>query len=385
MPLPARVEERPFPRTRARFEELADYMASSEACAMKEPELERELDARARPVLREMLQEHLDARGPGEAMGPVRDGTGAERTDTRLQERSVKTVFGRVGVSRLGYAAPGEESLHPRDGELNLPREVYSLELRRRAAMEVSRGSFDQAVEVLGRTTGSPIPKRQVEELVVRAAKDFEPFYAASGEALPKATGPILVVSVDGKGVRMIERDLRKGTRKAAAKAKAKLQSGQSPGMEEHRKRMATVAVVYTVDPYVRTPEQFLAALAPRTEADREKRPRPENKRVWASLEQEPEPVIAEAIREARSRDPELEKTWLGLVDGNEVQLDILERLARGQGIGLIIVVDIMHVYGYVCKAGRAFHPQGSKELAAWIEERMLKVRVLSASVRDAA
>lgn len=374
MPLAARLEERPFPRARAHFEELAEYMASSEACAMRESELERELEARARKVLREMLQEHLDARGPGEATGPVRDGTGAERTETRLQERGLKTVFGRVDVRRLGYAAAAEESLHPRDGELNLPRELYSLELRRRAAMEASKGSFEQTVEMLERTTGSPIPKRQVEELVVRAAKDFDAFYAASGDALRKPSGPILAVSVDGKGVRMIPRDLREGTRKAAAKAKAKLESGESQGKEEHRKRMATVATVYTVDRYVRTPEQFAAALAPRQEADREKRPRPEDKRVWASLEQDPEQVIAEAIREARSRDPKLEKTWVALVDGNETQLDILEREAVHQDIELIIVLDIMHVYGYLCKAGLAFHAQGSKELAGWIEERLLNI-----------
>lgn len=375
MPVAAQhLAERPYPRARAQFEELADYMSSSEAWAMKEPELERELEARARKVLREMLQEHLDARGPGEAIGPVRDAKGEERTDTRLHDRGLKTAFGRLEIARLGYAAPGDESLHPRDGELNLPAELYSLELRRRMALEASRGSFDEAVEMVQRTTGSAIPKRQAEELVVRAAKDFDPFYARGTlAAASTGSGPILVVSVDGKGVRMIQRDLREGTRKAAAKAKAE-RSGGTQGQEEHRKRMATVAVVYTVDRYARTPEQFTAALRPRTDADHERRPRPENKRVWASLEQDPEQVIADAIREARSRDPKLEKTWAALVDGNDTQLDVLVRLDGQQQLSLIIIVDIMHVYGYLCKAGLAFHAQGSAALAEWIDERLLNI-----------
>ena len=263
----ARLVDSPFPRARAQFEELADYMASGEAYAMMESELERQLEARARKVLRELLQEHLDSRGPGEAIGPVRDATGIERTDTREQERGLKTVFGRVEVRRLGYAAPGEESLHPRDGELNIPAELYSLELRRRAAVETSKGSFEQTVEMLGQSTGTTIPKRQVEELVVRAARDFDAFYEAGcREAASRPSGPIMVVSTDGKGVHMIPRDLRKATRKAAAKAKARQQLGERLSKkEEHngKKRMATVAAVYTVDPFVRTPEQVAAALAP--------------------------------------------------------------------------------------------------------------------------
>jgi hypothetical protein len=53
-------------------------------------------------------------------------------------------------------------------------------------------------------------------------------------------------------------------------------------GRRLHAKRMASVAAIYTVERFVRTPEEILPLL----EQQREKptRPQPEHKRVWASL-----------------------------------------------------------------------------------------------------
>ena len=85
-------------------------------------------------------------------------------------------------VSVIG--AEGADSLHPLDAELNLPRERYSFELRRTAAVEVSKGAFDEAVASLGRHTGAKVGKRQVEELAGRAAEDFDAFY---GQRAPPA------------------------------------------------------------------------------------------------------------------------------------------------------------------------------------------------------
>jgi hypothetical protein len=65
---------------------------------------------------------------------------------------------------------------------------------------------------------------------------------------------------------------------------------------------MASVAAIYTIEPFVRTPEEIL----PPSEMPREgpTRPRPEHKRVWASLAQSPEEVITAMFEEAAHRDP---------------------------------------------------------------------------------
>jgi hypothetical protein len=138
---------------------------------------------------------------------------------------------------------------------------------------------------------------------------------------------------------------------------------------------MATVAAVYTVAPYPRTAEQIVRGLAPYNEGDLRQRPRPQNKRVWASLEKTPEEVLTEAFREAKLRDPEGLKTWVALVDGNETQIDILTKLFKKENRAVLIVLDFIHVAERVWKAALDLHPEGSDqrsaELEAWVSERL--------------
>src|SRR5262245_43678524 len=87
----------------------------------------------------------------------------------------------RASSAPWRWPAPATEaqapSLHPLDGALNLPPEKYSLEVRRRAAMEAAKSSFDEGIKTLEVYSGAHVPKRQFEELVIRAAQDFEAFY----------------------------------------------------------------------------------------------------------------------------------------------------------------------------------------------------------------
>lgn len=362
-----------YGRSRQNFEHIVGYLDSREACAMTHSELERELEKKGRELMRLLLQEHLDARGPGECAQPVRDADGIERTRVRLQERELETVFGPVSTQRAGYGKKGSESLHPQDAELNLPNEKYSYELRRRVAEEASKSSFDETCSDIGRTTGGRVPKRQIEELAARAAQDFDAFYEARHEqaAMDKQTGSVLAISVDGKGVVMRTQDLREQTRKAALDRKHKLCTRLSKGEKKNAKRMATVAAVYTIAPLVRQPEDVAA----RNPNDPEPpHPRPEDKRVWASIEKTPEEVIEQAFQEACYRDPACEKIRVALVDGNKAQIRILRYMAKKNGVDLTIIVDIVHVIEYLWKAGRAFHSETSPELENWVQYRLLEI-----------
>jgi len=372
--LPARTAA-PFAAARAEFDALEAFLGSQEAGRLTHSELERELEQRGRELLRQLLQAHLEVRGPGEAVGPVTGADGVGRGQARLHTRGLETVFGEVQVERVGYAAEGVASLHPLDAELNLPPELYSLEVRRRVADEAAKSSFEEAVQTLRSATGAQVGKRQVEELVRRAAQDFDAFYQERAESRPAAeTGPLLVISADGKGVVMRREDLREATRKEAERSRHKLRHRLSRGEKRHAKRMATVAAVYAIAPYARTPEAVLGGLAPQHGRDPPDRPRPERKRVWASLEQEPDAVLREAFREARRRDPEGQKRWVALVDGNAPQLDILKRLFRREGYRPLIVLDFLHVAERVWKAGRDFHAEDSPDLEAWVTARLLGI-----------
>ncbi len=116
----------------------------------------------------------------------------------------------------------------------------------------------------------------------------------------------------------MREEDLRSSTQKAAQKRKQRLSSKLSKGEKKGSKRMATVAAVYTIKPFERTPEQVEANLMGRLRLVKPQRPRPEHKRVWASLQKEPKEVMGEVFDEALGRDPNQQKQWIALVDGNK-------------------------------------------------------------------
>ena len=210
----------PYAGAEVVFAEAKAFLSSREALQMSESDLERELHRRSQELMRKLLEGHLDQRSPGEAAGPVEGADGVERRERRVHGRRLETIFGTVGVERLGYARAGHDSLHPLDASLNLPPERYSLEVRRRVAEAAASRSFDEALFELSRNTGAEVPKRQAEQLVVRAAEDFDAFYearrAAAGE--PAAEESVVVLTFDDKGVVLHREDLREATRKAAEK-----------------------------------------------------------------------------------------------------------------------------------------------------------------------
>jgi hypothetical protein len=295
---------------------------------VKHSDLERQLEGMGRELMRKLLQAHLDLRQPAKAIEPVQDAAGTTLTPTPTHTRSLESIFGTVEVTRTGYRGEDKPSVHPLDGALNLPPEKYSLEVRRRVAIEAAKGSFDEGVKTLEEFTGAHVPKRQFEELVMRAAQDFEAFYAdrqkrARADPHP---GSVLVLTVDGKGVVMRPEDLREATQRAAAKRAQTFTARLGRGRRLHAKRMASVAAIYSVERFVRTPEEVLPLAEERGE--KPTRPQPEHKRVWASLAHSPEAVITAMFEEAEYRDPHQKKQWTALLDGNRTQIDYLHKLA---------------------------------------------------------
>jgi len=186
-------------------------------------------------------------------------------------------------------------------------------------------------------------------------------------------TAPLLVIQTDAKGIVMRTQDLREVTRKAAAVSRQKMSKRLSRGEKRNRKRMAQVASVYTIEPYVRTPEQIVNELQPIREAET-KRPKPQQKRVWASVEQGAEQVIEAAFEEANKRDPKRKKNWVAVVDGNKPQLDLLNTFAIKYSVTLTIVLDLIHVIEYLWRAAYVFNEKESLEAQAWVSERLLEI-----------
>ena len=379
-----------FACTRERFEALLGWAASKEAGALEHSEFEEQLASDGRELLRCLFQDSLDLRAVRELrLDPVVGSDGVRRANVEpSHERALATVVGDVRVSRIAYRARGQENLYVADGALNLPEEKSSHGLRRLAAIEAPRGSFEEALEAIVRQTGQRLGKRQLRELVVRSAQDFESFYEQRQRTAVEEED-VLILSCDAKGVVMRPEALREQTKKQAKDAEHKLQTRLSKGEKRGRKRMAEVCAIYEVIPVKRTAADILPATDQERQSAREA-PKAKNKWLTASVTEDAAIVIAQMFEEAERRDPEHKRPWVALVDGNNHQIDRIKTEARKRKLTITILVDCVHVIEYLWDAVWCFFDEGDPAAEHWVQEKARAVldgqaSTVAASIRRKA
>jgi hypothetical protein len=380
-----------FAASEAAFSELLVFAGGAAAAALDHAALEEQLASRGRELMRQLYQDHLDLRATREhRLSRVIDADGhARRVVEPDHARALGTVFGPVTVRRLAYRARGRANLHPADAALNLPPEKHSHGLRRLAATEAARGSFDEARAAISRATGVGLGKRQVEQLTVRAAADFTAFYDTHRRPAPGTPEQLLVLQVDGKGVVMRPDALRPATTKAATAASAKLTSRLSKGEKRYRKRLAEVGAVHDADPVPRTTADIL----PATDTERDTAisgPTATGKWLTASIVEDSHSVIGRVFDEATRRDPDQTRTWVALVDGANYQIDQINTEAQRRGVTVHIICDFIHVIEYLWKAAWCFHTDPDPAAETWVHTKARailagKATTVAASIRRTA
>ncbi|HYN63762.1 MAG TPA: ISKra4 family transposase, partial [Candidatus Limnocylindrales bacterium] len=344
------------------FWDLERWLSGAAAERLCLPAVERESERRGRELLRILLQNHIDSRGTGdvgwalECPGP--DGP-TLLTRKRPHPRRLLTIFGAVSITRTGYAAAGQASIHPLDAELQLPARCYSYEISRRLVRAAISGPFDEAVAIVADTTGVCVPKRSAEQIVLEASVDFESFYALRA-ATPPAAADILIGAIDGKGIPMVK------PQPAAKPVRF------TKGQKRNKKRMATVAAVFSQPPDIRTPEAVVDSLfgAPDPDARRTRARRAHAKRVWASLLATKDTFIADVNAEMSRRDPDRTHTWVIVTDGERA---LQHRVIR-TFTDVTLVLDLLHVLEKLWTAAYVFHPEASPEAEQFVRDRTLRI-----------
>jgi hypothetical protein len=390
-PMPA-----PFAVAEALFSETKAELSSDSLIHAYHDEVERYAVEQGRRIVRALFQTHMDLRGQAIAVEPVVGKDGQERTHVRPDSaRGLVTTVGKVDVPRAAYSGRGLQALHPTDADLNLPTDSYSFEVTRKIAMTAAEQPFDATRKLFAEFTGVHIAIRQVEEITRGAARDMDEFYQSGSRVFdPDKTSDILVLSVDQKGIVMRRQDLREQTRLRAEQQEPKLDSRLTKGEKPDRKRMATVAAVYTVAPHVRTAAEVIAGLRhlrPVTDEYAKPRcPRPEHKRVWASVTADLRNVVSQLFDEAERRDPLRNKRWFAVIDGDRKLQKAIQKETKNRGVKVTLVLDFIHALEYLWRAGGALFDQGSKELEEWVLERLAallegKVSDVAAGIRRSA
>jgi hypothetical protein len=380
----------PFTGSRTCFEELVGWLEGTEAAALTHAQLEEQLDRRGRELLRLMYQGQLDLRALREQRTEVTDAEGVRHGAVETGHgRGLSTLFGPVQVTRLAYRHRGHTNLYAADGLLNLPAERHSHGIRRLAALEAARGSFEEAASAIGARTGTPIGKRQVESLTARAAVDVGDFYATRRPP-PSVETDLLVITADGKGIVMRPESLRPATAAKAAAAVGKLKTRLSKGEKRNRKRLAEVGAVYDLTPDPRTATEVMTPPRDGPQPAAEPPPRARNKWVTASVVDDAAHVLKDVFDEAQRRDPKHRRTWVALVDGNNHQIDRVKAEAADRGVEVTILIDFIHVLEYLWAAAWCFYAEADPAAEGWVRDRALAVleghpRAVAAGLRRRA
>lgn len=346
------------------FASLEAWLSAPGSLQLPLDQVECQQEQKGRELQRLLLQAHIQQRGQGD-VGRSLYVTLEGQMPTlyphrRLHTRILKTIFGPLSITRMGYCRKGTKSIHPLDEALQLPARSFSYELQKRMVKAAAQGPFREAGERIAEITGAPVPVRSLEAVIQEAAQDFDAFYAERTPPIAADTGSILVAAVDGKGIPMMK---TKSEKQPVRRTK---------GQKANRKKMATVATVFTRAAWVRTPQQVVESLfgpARSPRAGENPPPRPEHKRVWASLTKGKAAVIGEVAAEVLRRDPHVDKKHVALTDG-ERALQILVN----QKLQVILILDLLHVMEKLWKAAYVFHAEGSVEAELWVRLRAEKI-----------
>ena len=352
---------------------LVGELAGAGSAAVSFDEIEQLVMVRGRELLRKVIQHVMDAGAAAEPrLAGVADAAGMPRPwAERGHARTMISQAGPVVIERMAYRAAGQPNLYPRDAVLNLPPRRYSWPLQRTAVEYVLAGAYEQARRFVAAATGITIGKQQLEQITIEAAADAPGFYPAlardQGREEPgRPAGPLLI-SADCKGVAMLPGSCRRRGAKAPGQRVRTFDKRRGTGEKGH-KRMAQLGCVFDVAPVPRTPEQVLAS-GPGKQA-------PRALRRWyaVGIAADRAGTIRAVFDEAERRDPRHQRTWVALVDGDSHQIEMIRAQAAARGVGLVILVDFIHVLEYLWKAAWCFHPPRDPAIEAWVTARALDI-----------
>ena len=270
----------------------------------------------------------------------------------RLHDKQFVTVFGELELKRWYYHEDGAPGVFPLDEEVNLPQRSFSYFVQESLGRDTTGTTYDEVIVGMKRMFGFAPYKHTVEAIVEEAACDVQSFYESQPPVSPETEAEILVAAIDGKGVPMVK----------AKPAEHKVRLGR--GEKLSRKKEATVSAVYTIQPYERSAEEIVSEV--RDKEYTAKRPRPQNKRVRATLDGK-QSMMQWVAQEVERRDPHATKARVCIMDGSKG----LWTQARAELEGFTFILDLFHVLEYLWKVAYVFHAENSAEAEGFVRHRL--------------
>lgn len=372
-PLPSPVETS-VQQIQQDFQDLIAYVTGPDTRAATaytvEHTLFRRLLALGAALLRLFFLTRAAAPHPATVRAP--DGALLPYHDRRV--RTYYSVFGKVGVTRPYFYAPGQEGCCPLDADLSLPERCYSALLQEWMTFGATDASYNESRHLLASILGLRLSTQALETSAAAQATDTQAFYAQPRTVASSPQATLLVVQADGKGVPLVQPPLETPV----------LRRGK--GQPRTKKKEALVTSVYTIAPYRRTPQEVVAALfqdrppEPRRRATpvpvRVQRPVPVGKEVRATLDGKEAALARLAQRTSLHDGPHIQER-VALTDG----ANALQERMRAQFPTHTLVLDIIHAADYLWDAATALWGETHPARPAWVRAGL--EQVLSGQTAD--
>lgn len=330
----------------------------------------------------------LLAQGNGDLGETVTTASGdiLERSDTPLS-RPLRSIFGEHCFHSFVYSQGPHRKieLRPIDARLNLPEGKASYLFEEFSQLFCVEKAFGVGAQQLQAVFQQTVSVNALEHINRTMGAQAERFLQQLPKPPAKTEGALLIITADGKGVPLV--------RAEAQRVPVFEEKLERPG----NRRMATLGCVYTVDSYVRTPEQIVAALFRDEKVKQpDDRPEPVGKHYrgcFAEPARSDQPAIPSAygtfswiVQEAQMRHRKGQPV-IRLMDG---QLSLWEaaavcmeewiaKLHETEACRVVDILDIIHVSSYLWRAAKMLYGQ-KEHREAFVQERLL--RILQGDVR---
>lgn len=337
-----------------------------------------------------LLEAFAAAAGDGDHGQTVeREGQTLQRSEQK-RTKLYRSIFGVLPIERYVYASGAKKKVAwaPVDARLGLPAGEQSYVLEDWMLRVCVKESFAEGVGSLRDLLGVKTSVRAAEVMTRNMAARADSFNDTKAGFDAKAEQEIIVLTADGKGVPMrrpLEQRLREqqavvaaadnagnvrpADREPAAAPQAKR---LKPGEKRTRKQMAYVGAVYSIAPFVRTPEEIVNEL--RRKQRQADRPRPQNKQVFAEMTRFREGEVINGQVRCFARlawsaihRADLEKPLVCLMDGQR-SLWALKESWFPRAVG---VLDIFHVLERLWQVAHACHGDGTHEAELQVNQHL--------------
>lgn len=364
------------PDLAARIADLEHHVRAAAQQGQPLHAIERAVFDRVLAIGHAAIDLFLQLQGDGDLGETVTTENGAtlSRSESPMP-RPLRTVFGQHCVSGYAYSRGVHEKieLRPLDARMALPPGIASYLFEEFSQFFCVEQAFGLSRKGLDMVLRQHVCEDQLQSINHRLAAQAEDYLNNLPVPPVDEEGELLVLTGDAKGVPLVRDDARRVP-----------VTGNSPERPGNR-RMATLAGVYTVDRYPRTPEQVLAALF----RDRERplkndRPAPQFKEIIARFPRlydngdgetievsgtiEAFTWAAERVELRRKSRQELVR----LLDGQESLREMSDVCLGNQTVDAD-VLDIVHAAGYVKRAANVFHTH-EEHREAFSREMLLKI-----------